>query len=81
MNLQDTLKVQQWRDEEDARAKRRAFVIVREGIDAMTEDEMRRNLVTCDFRGAEVKAIILDKLIEKACVAAVEAERERQDRQ
>jgi len=78
MNAQDNLKVAKW-VEEGARLKRKAFLITREGVDKMTADEMRIHLVTCDGRGKEVKAIILDMLIEKMCADAVEAEIARQN--
>lgn len=44
---------------------RRAEMARREGVATMSEEEMRRNLVTCDFRGCEVKGMVLEELLRR----------------
>jgi hypothetical protein len=65
-------KVQQYRAEDEAKHRRKLEVIVREGIDKMTDEELRANLLTLDFKGPEVKDIVLNELLCRAITEAFE---------
>jgi len=64
-------------EEMEMRDRRVSELRTREGIDKMTDEELRANLVTCDFRGEEVKAVVLDELLGRVREAGYEKGRDR----
>ena len=70
---EDKAQIRRHRAEMEARDKRRAEVVARNGIDKMTDEELKANLVTCDYRGKEAKGIILEELLGRECGKAFEA--------
>ena len=49
--------------ERKVNSDRIAAIIEREGINKMSEDDMRKILITCDGKGERVKAIVLDTML------------------